>query len=197
MTRCFKKTKNVLNQSEKGKMKLKIKRRTSGMTLLEFGIVIGLFALVVGLALYVVPSIMANIRSNAEATLLPTVSSKIQRAYANQPNYSAVTTQQIAGLYIYPESEVSGNTITNRWGGPVTLAPATLVTANDAVAITSANVPTSECIQLEQAVESSFRTITINGSPVKTDSPTAVVNESTVSTACGNATNSMVFTFGK
>jgi type II secretory pathway pseudopilin PulG len=178
-------------------MKLKFKRRTSGMTLLEFGIVIGLFALVVGLALYVVPSILANIRSNAEATLLPTVESKIQRAYANQPNYGSVTTAQIAGLLIYPQSEVSGTTITNRWGGPVTLAPATLVTANDAVAITSANVPTSECIQLEQAVESSFRTITINGTAVKLDNPTAVVNESTVSTACASATNSMVFTFGK
>lgn len=178
-------------------MKLKFKRRTSGMTLLEFGIVIGLFALVVGLALYVVPSILSNIRSNAEATNLATVESKIQRAYANQPNYSQVTTAQVASLHIFPDSEVAGSTITNRWGGAVTLAPATLVSANDATAITSTNVPVAECIQLEQAVESSFRTININGTAVKLDNPSAVVSETTVSGACSTPTNSMVFTFGK
>ena len=177
-------------------MKLKFKRRTSGMTLLEFGIVIGLFALVVGLALYVVPSILANIRANAEATLLPTVESKIQRAWANQPNFSQVTTAQVAGLHIFPDSEVSGTTIVNRWGGPVTIAPATLVTANDATAITSGNVPTAECMQVEQAVETSFRQITINGTVVKADGQT-LVNENTVETACASTTNTMVYTFGK
>jgi type II secretory pathway pseudopilin PulG len=177
-------------------MKLIFKKRTKGFTLLEFGIVIGLFAVVIGLALYVVPSILANIRANAESNLLPSVEAKIQRAYANQPNYANVSMAQVTALHIFPDSMVSGSTITNRWGGAYTIAPTTIATTNDAVSITSAGVPTAECIQIEQGVETSFRIIKIGGTVVKADGQT-LVGEDTVSAACASATNQMVFTFGK
>lgn len=178
-------------------MKLSLKKRQSGFTLVELGIVVAIVAIIIGIALVVVPSILASTRANAEISELPTVVTKIKRSYANQPDFSLVSQATIAGLKVFPDSQVSGTNITNRWGGPVTVAPATLVTDNDAVAITTTQVPTAECLQIGQGVEGSMRQITIAGVVVKADG-TAAADPAKLGTQCATAaTVTIIYTFGK
>ena len=70
---------------------------------------------------------------------------------------------------MFPPSNVSGTTITNRFGGAVTVAKNTLMatTPGDTVAITSAQIPTAECLQIGQGVEGSMREISVGGVVVK------------------------------
>jgi prepilin-type N-terminal cleavage/methylation domain-containing protein len=178
-------------------MKFSLKKRQSGFTLVELGMVVAIGAIIIGIGLVVVPSILASTRANAEISELPTVVTKIQRSFQNQPNYSQVSQSTIAGLKAFPDSQVSGTTITNRWGGTVTVAPATLVTTDDAVAITSTQIPTAECLQLGQGVEGTMRQISIAGVVVKADGTTAT-DPAKLGTQCASAsTVTIVYTFGK
>ena len=180
-------------------MKFSLKKRQSGFTLVELGIVVAIAAIIIGIGLVVVPSILASTRANAEISELPTITTKIQRAYANQPNFAALTQAGIVNLNVFPESVVNktAGTIANRWGGAVTIAPATLKQANDAVAITSADIPTAECLQIGQGVEGAMRKITVGTTVVKADGVSAA-DPAALGTACNAAaTVSMIFTFGK
>jgi prepilin-type N-terminal cleavage/methylation domain-containing protein len=178
-------------------MKYSLKKRQSGFTLVELGMVVAIGAIIIGIGLVVVPSILASTRANAEISELPTVVTKIQRSFQNQPNYSLVSQSTIAGLKAFPDAQVSGTTITNRWGGTVTVAPATLVTADDAVALTSTQIPTAECLQLGQGVEGTMRQISIAGVVVKADG-TSATDPAKLGTQCNSAsTVTIVYTFGK
>lgn len=180
-------------------MKFSLKKRQSGFTLVELGIVVAIAAIIIGIGLVVVPSILASTRANAEISELPTIATKIQRAFANQPNYGALTQAGIVNLNVFPDSVVdkTAGTIVNRWGGAVTVAPATLSQANDAVAITSNDIPTAECLQIGQGVEGSMRRIVVGTTEVKAPGTTAA-NPTALGTACNaTATVTMVFTLGK
>lgn len=180
-------------------MKFSLKKRQSGFTLVELGIVVAIAAIIIGIGLVVVPSILASTRANAEISELPTITTKIQRAFANQPNFANITQATVAGLNVFPPSNVSGTTITNRFGGAVTVAKNTLVatTPDDTVAITSAQIPTAECLQIGQGVEGSMRQIQVGGVVVKDDGKSAA-DPAKLATECGKtSTVTMTFVFGK
>lgn len=179
-------------------LKKKQKGQT-GFTLVELGIVVAIAAVIIGIGLVVVPSILASTRANGETSDLPAISTKVQRAFANQPNYStptAATLTNLINLRVFPENEVNGAVVTNRWGGTITPAVDTLVTASDAVTITETQIPQAECVQVVQGVERSFRQIKVNATVVKADGA-AQVNLATLGTSCVAPTNSLAFTFGK
>lgn len=181
-------------------MKLKMKKRQSGFTLVELGIVVAIAAVIIGIGLVVVPSILASTRANGEISDLPAITTKIQRSFANQPNYSsptAATMPVLINLRVFPESEVNGTTVNNRWGGTITAAVDTLKTAGDAVTITETNLPQAECVQVIQGVDRSYRKIAVNGTGVKADGE-AQIHLDTLGTACGTGgNNSIALTFGK
>jgi prepilin-type N-terminal cleavage/methylation domain-containing protein len=180
-------------------MKFSLKKRQSGFTLVELGIVVAIAAIIIGIGLIVVPSILASTRANAEISELPTITTKIQRSFANQPNYAAVTQASIIGLNVFPTSVVdkTAGTVSNRWGGVVTVAAATLVNANDGVSITSTQIPTAECLQVGQGVEGTMRKITVGTTVVKADG-SAAADSALLGTACNDAaTATMIFVFGK
>lgn len=183
-------------------MKPFFKKRQKGFTLVELGIVVAIAAVIIGIALAVVPALLASTRANAEISQLPTVTTKIQRAYANAANFAAVTTAAVVNLNVFPDSQVDkvAVTISNRWGGSVTVAPATLVNANDGVAITETLIPTAECLQIGQGVEGFMRKIAVGTAPgivVKVDG-TATTDPVKLGTECQKTNaNTMIFTVGK
>lgn len=183
-------------------MKFTLKKSQKGFTLVELGIVVAIAAIIIGIGLVVVPSILASTRANAEISELPTVATKITRAYANQPDFSAITTAGVIDLGAYQAASVNrtAGTITNRWGGNVTVASDTLVNADDVVSLTYTNIPTAECLQIGQGVEGAMRQISVTGTAetvVKADGESAA-NPTTLGTACNSAARvSMTFTFGK
>lgn len=179
---------------------MKLKTKQSGFTLVELGIVVAIAAVIIGIGLVVVPSVLAATRANGEISDLPAISTKIQRAFANQPNFSTPTTASMAvlvNLRVFPENMVSGTTVTNRWGGSLTAAVSTLQTANDSVTLTDTNVPGPECNQVVQGIDRSYRQIKVNATTVKADGD-AQVNLATLGTACNAAgNNAIAVTFGK
>lgn len=179
------------------KMFKKSLKRQAGFTLVELGIVVAIGAVIIGLGLVVVPSLLASTRANAEISEIPTIATKIQRAYANRPTFAGMNQATVIGLKAFPDSSVTGAVISNRWGGLVTVAPATLVVANDAFTITTTGVPSEECVQVGQGLETVARSIAIPaGTPVKTDG--VALNLTTLGTQCDlGATTAIVYTFGK
>lgn len=174
------------------------KKKQSGFTLVELGIVVAIAAVIIGISLVVVPGLLASTRANAEVSELPAIATKIQRAYANQPNYATLTHSTVVGLKVFPESSVAGTVVTNRWGGLVTIAPfaAGLLSANDAFTFTTTGVPSVECVQVVQSLERSARAIAVGAVQVKADA--AALNLATLGTNCGlSNSNTLVFTFGK
>jgi prepilin-type N-terminal cleavage/methylation domain-containing protein len=173
-----------------------VKKLQSGFTLVELGIVVAIAAVIIGLGLVVVPSILASVRANSEVSDLPTIATKVQKTFANVPNYSTLTQAIAVGMRVFPDATVAGVTVTNRWGGAVTIAPSTIVLANDAFTLTSVGVPAAECVQIAQGMERNARIISIAGVVVKPDG--GGLDLAKVGTQCGLATTStMVYTFGK
>jgi prepilin-type N-terminal cleavage/methylation domain-containing protein len=182
----------------------KFKKRQSGFTLVELGIVVAIGAVIIGIGLIVVPSLLASTRANGEVAELPAIATKISRAYANQPNFSTLTHANVVGLQVFPDNQVSGTTVTNRWGGTVTVASigATgLVSAHDAFTITSTGVPSDECVQLGQGLERAARVISVTpkgGAATSVKADGAKLDLGALGTACKAATSAtMVYTFGK
>ena len=149
---------------------LNFKKSQAGFTLVELGIVVGIAAVIIGLSLTVVPGLLATTRANAEISEVTAIVAKIQRTYTNQSNYATATTPIIASVKAFPDNEVAGSVITNRWGGLVTIAPTTLASIpNAGLNLTYASVPTAECLLIVQGVERTMRVITVNGVIVKAD----------------------------
>ena len=110
--------------------------------------------------------------------------STAQKNYGFANQYGQVTTAIAVQGGIVPEARRNAgtNTANNNYNGAITFAPATINTANDALAITYANVRGSDCQQLVQNTESLTRQVFIGSTQVKaTDSP---VTLSALSTAC-------------
>jgi nitrate/nitrite transporter NarK len=154
---------------------------------------------IIAIGLAVVPGIIASNRANAEISEVPSVVAKIQKLYNNQSSFSGVTTGQVAALSVYPDQEASavGGTITDRWGGAVTVASGTLKVAGDSVILTYNNVPQAECTQIVPGVANSVRVITIGGTSVKADGQ--AVNLTTVGSQCaaGSTANTITYQFSK
>jgi len=177
-----------------------IKKHQAGFTLVELGIVVAIAAVIIGIGLAVVPSIVSSIRANGEVSDLPTLSTKIRTAWANQPTYgtsgTSITTEAIS-LNVFPTARVtSSTTVSNRWGGSITVAAGTLNTAGDAQVITETDVPQTECTLVVEGVDQSFPVITVNGTSVKANGASQVTL-ATVGTACVSGTNTLAFTAGK
>ena len=62
------------------------KRKQSGFTMVELGVVVAIGAAILVIALTVVPTVLANNRSNAEMQEFPSITSNIQKSYSNSPS---------------------------------------------------------------------------------------------------------------
>jgi hypothetical protein len=110
--------------------------------------------------------------------------------YSGQNNFSSLgSVMQNNPKSVVASSIIAqnGSTLTDPWGGSVTIAP----DANSAMFdINIALVPDKACISLANSL--AFQTVTINGTLL-----TAPVDAGVVSSTCTATTNTMNFVFGK
>lgn len=142
--------------------------RQRGFTLIEIGIVVGIAALLVGIAMALVPQIMVQIRSNSEASEMPGIAGKIQKVYSNRAIFPATATMgpELGSLNAFPPERVTNaaaGTFNNRFGGAITPTQGTITNAGDALWLDYTNVPSAECIEVVQAVANGPRQIWVNG----------------------------------
>lgn len=169
--------------------------RQKGFTLTEFMIVMVLGGLVIAGVAAGVSRALGSTRSNSEIGDLQQVFTSIQKIYANKANYSGVTLTTLINLNAFPTTWVSGANVNNRWSGSMTVAAATISTANDALAVTSTGVPDYECKEVIPQLDGVTRIVTVNGTQVKANN--AATDSAALGTNCAGGSNSIVYTIGK
>lgn len=191
------------------KVGFKPRAKQGGFTMVELGVVVAIAATIIVIALAVVPTVLANNRSNAEMQELPSIITNIQKTYSNNPTFAGATLDGVIRLNAFPTERVTIPdaglaTATNRWGGQVTLTPANLSSVNDIARLVYTNVGTRECKTVLQGVGSLVRRIYVDsanggvaggGTLIKDDG--AALNLALLGTACGTTTASITYDLGK
>ncbi|MGY8527622.1 type 4 pilus major pilin [Paracidovorax citrulli] len=149
------------------------------------------------------------LNSTNEVRDLPAVVAGVQNTYRNQPNFTGLTLDTVARGGIWPESQATipatgTATVSNSWGGAVTLTPGTITTSNDIARMVYPNVPSRECINVANAAAGAVRRIYVDntnantaggGTMVKADGGNIV--PATLATACSGTSNSITFDIPK
>ena len=169
--------------------------KQKGFTLVEVAIVVAIGALLL-IGISQAPRIIAGNKSNAEIAEIPQIVTGVQKIYANQATYAGATLTQVIALNGLPPERVSAGAGVNRWGGAITMAVATVTTANDAIALTSVNVPSLECTDIIPSVANRFARVQVNGVDVK--SIGAALSLVALGTQCATAAQvPIIYTFTK
>lgn len=148
---------------------LTLKAKQKGSAMIEYGLylVIGTVALV---AIYSYFSSNAN-AANAESLSgnLVTLMGKTKQNYAN--NYAGVTNAKLsAGGFFRGMSsmnDVAGAVTLNMGGGTLTVAPGTVVSANDSISYVVTNVPDDSCLPFATSIAKSVTKLTVGVKTVK------------------------------
>lgn len=113
-------------------------------------------------------------------------------------NYGVVTTAVAVQARAIPESQrITGTTTAqNSYGGAVTVTPATLTQANDAVALSYMNIPSHSCAEIVIGSQHQARRIAVGGTVIK---PTdAALNMAALTAACDTgAPVEVIWTVGR
>lgn len=168
-----------------------------GVTMIELTVVLVIAGL---LAAAVFLGFQANSRRTAVANNTAQVTetaAELKKKFGITNQYGALTTALAVQSRVIPESlRLTPTTAQNSYGGLITVAPVTLVSANDAALLTWPTVPQNQCMDLVIAVSDVARRITVNGVVVK---PTdQALNIGTLATNCELiATPTVLFAVGR
>jgi type II secretory pathway pseudopilin PulG len=174
------------------------KKLARGFTLVEILLVVGFIALA-SIGIYVIyTKVSVTNQANTEGHNLDTLRAGIKNLYGGQSTYTGLTQVVAVNARIVPDSMVTtgATTITNSFGGNVTIAPANLgAGTNNGFTITYPNVPGAVCSKLASTGGTGFDAVSIGGTVVKTFG-TNTMNIATVATQCATDTGNgltMVF----
>lgn len=162
-------------------------RRTQlGLTMVEAGVVLILLA---GLSYFAFNQFSSSQRRNQvreNVTLVTDLAAAVKQKFGYTNRYGAVTTALLVQSNTIPrEMHASATTAINNYGGAITAAPATLVSANDAVRLTWANVPNDQCVDFVVGAENTARRVRVAGTEVKPNNGN--LNLATLATQCASA----------
>lgn len=169
-------------------------KQQRGLTLIELTLGIAIVLVVITIGILVYNGLQQSSRSySGESGLLALVAG-VKQVNPN-PSYTGLSATVIINAKKAPSNMVNGTALVNPWGGAVTLAPANYNggTAN-AFAVTYNSIPASECNTIVNAVAPNFQVITVGTTTVKDEAAGTNPTAATVSTACNNGTNNVVFT---
>jgi hypothetical protein len=181
------------------------KRRQAGTSLIELILYVGAAVLIIIAILGVAYMVRSKAFAMNESRELPQVISGVQNTYNSQPNFAGATLDAVARGNVWPANETiipgaGAATVSNRWGGAVTLTPGTITTGSDIARLVYSNVPQTECNNVVSAVAGSLRRVYVDntnsgtagaGTIVKADGGT--LNVGTLATACSGAQNSITY----
>jgi type II secretory pathway pseudopilin PulG len=174
-------------------MKLNLRKKSKGFTLVEILLVVGFIALA-SIGIYAVYNkVTTTAKANQENRNMQTIRAGIKQLFGNQQNYTGLTETVVRNARISPQDMHTGAaTLTNAFGGAVTIAPQALGAA-PGFRITTASIPGDVCVKLASGAGSSFDQVTIGGTVVKAIGTNTQVNPVTVTTQCNADTVTMIF----
>lgn len=166
------------------KYSMKNPKHQMGVTMLELSVVL-IIAAILSAAVFI--SFRDNTRKNEtleSVSKVTTTAGNLRKNFGVNNLYGSVTTAVAVQSRTIPEDQrITGtNTAQNIFGGLVTVAPVTLTQANDAAALSWANVSPNSCSELVLGTAATARRITVGATVVKpTDAAVNIVN---LNTAC-------------
>lgn len=184
-------------------LKNRIKKQ-KGFTLLELLAVLIIIA-ILGMGLYfTLAKVQASSDANTEGKHIDLVTSAIKQLYAGNNNFANITTAVVIGSGALPAdllaaggtSTSQGSTITNKWGGSITIAPASVGTGtNNAYTITDPEVPQDVCVKMLSNTGNNYLVVAANGNQVRAYGNVTSIDPTQAVTACSSqTTNSLTFT---
>lgn len=178
-------------------------KNQKGFTVVEIIVVLLVIAVLVGSALKGY-AVYRDTQATTEVSDLQYVIAKLQSKYRNTPSTAAVTTANAITGNVFPASmNVGATTVTNRVGGLVTVAPATVSTANDAFLITEAGWASEGCQRIAGDITPNVKKVVVTpaGGAATTVYSTygtvVTLTPSVTDAACSGATNDVAITFTK
>jgi hypothetical protein len=162
-------------------------RRQRGASLLEVIAYLGVAAIIILGAIALLSSAFSGANTNRTATEVSTIRTGVKKLYmGQQASFSGVTTAVLIAAKVFPSSlNINGATVSNPWGGTVTVAASA---DSMSFILTYTNVPKDVCVN------------TISGSgdwntiAVGTTSMTPPVTPVQATTACAGTTNTIAWT---
>lgn len=170
-----------------------------GFALLEVTIAMVLVGVLTALSAFAYVSNQRRTEQRANATAIVQAASDLQKKFGTAGQYGAVTTAVAVLSRAIPEDlrVVGTTTAQNSYGGAITVTPVTLTSVNDGLALSWANVPEAQCLDLVQEAHRAARRVSVAGVVVKpTDALQPVLG--TLSAQCVSAERvDIVFDIGR
>lgn len=138
--------------------------RQAGITLIEALLVLAIAAALAVAGYQVYKSGSEDVKAQANASGAVELVIGIQRLFSQSADYAGVTTAAIATSGVAPKSfKTTATTITNGWGGAVTVAPGTGYAATPVTnfATTIAGVPSVACVELVTTLANSATELSV------------------------------------
>ncbi|HYD60573.1 MAG TPA: type 4 pilus major pilin [Noviherbaspirillum sp.] len=111
---------------------------------------------------------------------------KIAAVYNGSATFNGMTTAGVANRQNFADKYLpGGGVIRNRWGGNITVVPATTTIADDTMRFTEGGVPAGSCPTMVNSMVDDVDVITVAGTVVK--AANAAVNANTLNTQCNSA----------
>jgi prepilin-type N-terminal cleavage/methylation domain-containing protein len=181
---------------------MKLNKKNKGFTLIEILLVVGFIALASVGVYKIYSKVQVSNQANAESRNLDLIRAGVKTLYASQTNYGTapniIDNTMINKARIVPEvmngGVTSGATITNSFGGNVTIAATTLGTggaANNGFKITYERVPGDICMKLASAAGAQFDQVTV-GSDVAKQFGVNTINVANITSGCNGDTGNGV-----
>lgn len=168
------------------------KKKQLGQFSIELALTIAIGAIVLAGIIYYVTKGRHNEEVNTEASNLTTMIGGAQKLYGSDPTaFASVTAAALINNGVVPSSEVNGTAITSSFGTPITVAPATLYTANDAISFTY-GVPPGLCSDFVTSSAGNLAKITVGGTTVLDSTASKPLNEAALGTACSGSAGANV-----
>lgn len=181
------------------KLNIKQSLRAKGFTLIELLIAVGFIAVASAGVYYIYNKVKSSQDANTEARNLDAIRAGIKNLYASSNTFGSPN--EVTNLFanqarITPDgmrdSATTGTanaTIKNKFGGSVTIAPATLGggNANNAFSIEYQRVPGEVCVKLVTSAGAQFDRVTVGTTDTK-QFGSNIVNPVTTATACNGDT---------
>lgn len=174
--------------------------RQRGQMSIEFVIVIGLVALVLGGIVYYLAKGRTASKVNDATAGITAMLTNTQSLYANDPSgYSTITAQALIDNGAVPDKMVNGTTITSPFGGPVTVASSTVFggPAGSGVTFTINSVPSAACSDFVNGIAASFVNVKVGTSDVRTNGSNVAGYVAALGTACKAANVAVALTAGR
>jgi len=137
-------------------------------------------------------------RIEAATSEISTIIAEAQKVYGATNTYGSVTTAVAVQSGVIPARlRVAGtNTAQNKYNGAITVAPATITTANDSLVLTYSNVPQADCMDVAMQADRLIRRLVIGANTPK--AADAAINVGTLATSCdAAATSNLALAFGR